>query len=380
MNNYFVTCISNCYEMKEEELLYALALQKVKGVGDIHAKKLIEVCGSPKNVFVEKHQVLQKINGVGSVLLRQLSNKENLLLAENELKLIEKNDLVPRYFLDDNYPRNLKNCIDAPFLFFQDGNFDLNQKKILSVVGTRNMTNYGRDFCEELIENIKPYDPIIVSGFAYGVDICAHKAAMKNELTTIGVFAHGFGQVYPKPHKKYMAQMSKNGGFLTEFWFDEQPLRENFLKRNRIVAGISEATVVVESATRGGALATASIANSYARDVFALPGRSTDTYSKGCNNLIKKNKAALITSAEDLIEMLGWEQTQTTKIIQPKLFVELTSDEQVIMEYLSKNNKELLDVISLDCNFLVHRTATILFQLEMKGLLRALPGKMFEII
>lgn len=380
MNNYFVTYISNCYEMKEDELLYALALQRAKGVGDIIAKKLIDTCGSPKNVFEERKTILEKINGIGAVLVKGLFDNDLLKLAESELKLIQKNNLKPLYYLNDGYPKYLKNCVDSPFLLFQDGNFSFNNSKIISIVGTRNMTSYGRDFCNELIAGVKEYKPIIVSGFAYGVDICAHKAAMENELQTIGVFAHGFGQVYPKSHKKYMAKMYEKGGFLSEFWFDEAPLRENFLKRNRIVAGISQATIVIESASRGGSLATATIANSYSRDVFALPGRSTDVYSKGCNNLIKNNKAALITSAEDLIGMLGWKKKPIQKVIQPQLFVDLSEEEQRVMDCLQSRHKELLDTIALDCGILVHKTASLLFQLEMKGLVRPLPGKCFEVI
>lgn len=381
MNIYFVTCISNCYEMKEEELLYALALQRAKGIGDVNAKKLIEACGSAENVFKESQTILQKINGIGSFTLKQLIDSSILIEAEKEMKLINNSGIKPLYYLKNNYPNNLLNCADSPILLFQDGKFDLENPKIISIVGTRRMTTYGKEFCEEFVADLKEYNPIIVSGFAFGVDICAHKAAIKNNLQTVGVFAHGFGNLYPKAHKKYMRGMYENGGFLTEFWYKESPLRENFLKRNRIVAGISQATVVVESASRGGALVTATIANSYAKDVFALPGRTKDIYSVGCNNLIKENKAALITCAKDVVKMLNWDQNmKKPKPIQKQLFVDLTADEQIVFDYLSKHEKELLDVISLECSLLVHKTASILFQLEMKGLIRTLPGKMFELI
>ena len=212
------------------------------------------------------------------------------------------------------------------------------------------------------------------------MDICAHRAALEHKLQTVGVFAHGLDQVYPKVHKKYMAEMYERGGFISEFWSEEQPLKENFLKRNRIVAGISEATIVIESASRGGSLATATIANSYGRDVFAAPGRSTDVYSAGCNNLIRSNKAALITSAADLIDLLGWKKEKSKKVIQPTLFLDLQEDEQKVFDYLSQRKKELLDIIALECDILIHKTASILFQLEMKGLIRPLPGKLFEVI
>ena len=381
MNNYFVTCISNCYEMEEEELLYALALQKAKGIGDVNAKKLIEVCGSAKNVLKERKDTLQKINGIGSVLSKNIFDSVNLNLAEKELKLISNSNIKPLFYLNQEYPKNLYNCIDSPILLFQDGDFNFQNLRIISVVGTRRMTTYGREFCEKLISDLKEYNPIIVSGFAYGVDICAHKSAIENELQTVAVFAHGFGSLYPKAHKKYMAQVYEKGGFLTEFWYNEAALRENFLKRNRIVAGLSQATIVIESASRGGALATATIANSYSRDVFAVPGRSTDICSQGCNALIRDNKAALITNAEDLVKMLNWKQDRfQPKIVQKQLFVELTDEEQKVMDYLSVKKKELLDVISLECDLLVHKTASVLFQLEMKGLVRTLPGKLFELI
>ena len=366
--------------MDDDELLYALALQRAKGIGDIIAKKLIETCGSPKEIFLENQNTLGKINGVGSVLINNLFDVVYMLAAEKELKLIRDKHIKPLYFLDKKYPYFLKKCIDGPFLFFQDGDFDFENSHSISIVGTRKMTNYGRGFCKELISCLKDYNPTIVSGFAYGVDICAHQAALENDLQTIGIFAHGFAQVYPKAHKQYMAEFYNKAGFLTEFWYEDAPLKENFLKRNRIIAGISQATVVIESAKRGGALATATIANSYSRDVFALPGRSSDIYSKGCNDLIKNNKAALITSAEDLIYMLGWEKQKKTKVIQPELFVDLTQDEQKIFQYLQEKRKELLDAIALDCDIVVYKTASILFQLEIKGLIRPLPGKLFEVI
>lgn len=367
--------------MKEEELLYALALQKAKGIGDIYAKKLIEVCGGVKNVFIEKKSTLQKIHGIGSFILSNLPNSENLVEAEKELNLLQKNQIKALFYKEETYPKNLKNCADSPILLFQDGSFDFRKRKIISIVGTRQMTHYGRDFCEKFISDLQIYNPIVVSGFAYGVDICAHKAALNNNLQTVGVFAHGFGQLYPKSHKKYMAEMYEQGGFLTEFWYNDPAFRENFLKRNRIVAGISEATIVIESAEKGGALVTTDIANSYSRDVFAVPGRINDTYSKGCNSLIRDNKAALITCAQDMVNMLSWEQNtkKVEKNIQPQLFVDLVGDELRVYDYLQQKEKELLDVIALDCKIPVYKMASILFQLEMKGLVRPLPGKLFEV-
>jgi DNA processing protein len=293
--------------MKEEELLAVLRLQKSKAIGDILAKKLIVNVGDVAQVFKEKAAILQKINGIGAHAIKHLFDKGNLKSATKELDYIIKNNIEYSYFLEDDYPKNLQNCIDSPILMFKDGNINFNNTKIISIVGTRNMSAYGRDFTHNLVEELAAYNPIIVSGFAYGVDICAHKAAVKNNLQTIAVLAHGFETIYPKVHKQYINQLNKKGGFLTEFWSEEQPLRENFLKRNRIVAGISQATIIVESAEKGGSLVTADIANSYNRDVFALPGRITDFYSKGCNNLIKNNKAHLLNTPSDVVQLLNWD-------------------------------------------------------------------------
>ena len=367
--------------MLEEDLLYVLALQRVKGIGDINAKKLLAHCGSAKEVFKEKRRNIEKIFGLGKLSLQYLFDPANLKEAEEELKYIQNNNVETLYFKDKNYPERLKHCIDGPILLFKDGNIDLNLGPIISIVGTRQITSYGRDFCEKLVADLKSYHPIIVSGFAYGIDICAHKAALKNDLQTIGVLAHGFEEIYPKTHKKYVSEININGGFLTDFWHNDQPQPQNFLKRNRIVAGMSEATIIIESAEKGGSLVTADIANSYSRDVFAVPGRSTDLYSRGCNDLIKNNKAALLTSAQDLIDMLNWQLDKNSpKTIQKQLFVELTENEQLLYNFLTENGKELIDLISLNCKLPIHQTTSLLFNLEMKGMVKPLPGKLYEAI
>ncbi|WP_156166979.1 DNA-processing protein DprA [Tenacibaculum mesophilum] len=365
--------------MNTKKLLAILRLQATKNIGDILAKRLITSVGSVEQVFLEKKNVLHKINGIGTHVTQYLFDESNLKRAEEELYYIQQNNTTFSYFLDDNYPQQLKHCIDAPILLFKDGNLNLNNDKIISIVGTRKMSSYGRDFCNQLIKDLKEYNPIIVSGFAYGVDICAHKAAIKNNLQTIAVLAHGLDEVYPKTHKKYIHQVNENGGFITEFWHDEQPMRENFLKRNRIVAGLSKATIIIESAKKGGSLVTADIANSYNRDVFALPGRATDIYSKGCNNLIKNNQAHLLTSAEDIVKMLNWDLPRASAPIQNKLFVDLNETEQKIHDYLKQNGKQLLDVIALDCNLPTYQLSSILVQMELKGVIKPLPGKMFEV-
>ncbi len=368
--------------MTEPEIIAALRLQAVPNIGDVTAKKLIAHCGSPMAVFEEKKQHLLKIEGIGTFTLNGLFDTAYLDEAEAEYEFLSKEDIALSYFMNDDYPAFLKHCMDAPILLFQRGNINLNQKRIISVVGTRNITNYGSTFCEAFIEEIAPLDPIIVSGFAYGVDITIQKAAMNHGLQTIACLAHGLNQIYPKPHKKFIPKMEQKGGFITEFWSSSNPDRENFLKRNRIIAGMSEATLVIESAEKGGSLVTADLANGYNREVFAVPGRCTDKFSKGCNDLIKRQKAHLLTSAAELVYLLGWdlEEKKEDTAVQKQLFIELDETEQSIYSYLQLNGKQLLDTVALGCNLPIFKTSSTLLGMEMKGVIRPLPGKLFEAI
>jgi len=369
------------YAMTTSDLYYTLALLKVEGVGDIVAKKLIHHCGSAENVFSAKKKQLFAIDGVGEMLFKNLQNTAVFDLAKSELDFIENENIDFTFYQDENYPERLKHCIDGPAVLFQSGTIDLQHRKLISIVGTRQVTSYGADFTRKLIEDLAPLNPVVVSGFAYGVDIVAHQAAIDCGLQTIGVLAHGLNQVYPKTHKKYIAKMEQNGGFLTEFWSSSSPERENFIKRNRIVAGMTEATIVIESAEKGGSLITANIANDYNRDVFAVPGRSSDKYSQGCNNLIKTQRANLLTSAADIVYMLNWElEEKNSKPIQKQLFISLDSEEQKIYDFLQKNGKELLDIIALECEFPIFKISSLLLNMELKGVIRPLPGKLFEVI
>lgn len=369
------------YAMTTSDLYYTLALLKVEGVGDIVAKKLIHHCGSAENVFSAKKKQLFAIDGVGEMLFKNLQNTAVFDLAKSEMDFIENENIDFTFYQDENYPERLKHCIDGPAVLFQSGTIDLQHRKLISIVGTRQVTSYGADFTRKLIEDLAPLNPVIVSGFAYGVDIVAHQTAIDCGLQTIGVLAHGLNQVYPKIHKKYIAKMEQNGGFLTEFWSSSSPERENFIKRNRIVAGMTEATIVIESAEKGGSLITANIANDYNRDVFAVPGRSSDKYSQGCNNLIKTQRANLLTSAADIVYMLNWElEEKNSKPIQKQLFISLDSEEQKIYDFLQKNGKELLDIIALECEFPIFKISSLLLNMELKGVIRPLPGKLFEAI
>ncbi len=367
--------------MDIKKLQALLALKKVPNLGDSSIKKLIREVGSAEEVLKEKPSSLLKIDGIGKMKIKDIYNPDHYKAAENELKFVEENSINCLVYDEPEYPEKLKHCIDSPVVMFGSGNIDLKNKKIISIVGTRQVTSYGVQFCEELIETLAPIDPVIVSGFAYGVDITAQRAAVKNNLQTIGCLAHGLNQIYPKVHKKYVAQIEENGGFFTDFWSTDTFDRKNFLGRNRIIAGLSEATIVIESADKGGSLVTADIANSYNRDVFAVPGRAYDPYSKGCNMLIKTQKAHMLTSAADLIYMLNWELDQKEKpVVQKKLFVELDEHEKKVYNFLNVNGKEILDIIALQCNIPTFKVASVLLNMELKGVIKPLPGKLFEAI
>ncbi|MDX1461480.1 MAG: DNA-processing protein DprA [Marinirhabdus sp.] len=367
--------------LSQNELLYTLALQCAKNLGDSSIKKLLRTVGSAEGVFKEKKEHLLKIDGIGRLKLRGLKLNALLPAAEAELRFIQSNAIGCHYFLDESYPAKLKHCVDGPILLFERGTIDLQHRRIISIVGTRKITNHGKLFCKKLIEDLIPLNPIIVSGFAYGTDITAHTAAMSNDLQTIACLAHGLNQMYPKSHQRYVRDIESNGGFFTEFWSNDPFERTNFLKRNRIIAGLSEATVVIESAEKGGSLVTADIANSYNRDVFAVPGRAEDRQSLGCNNLIKSNRAHLITSAADLVYVLGWDlEPKNTLPVQTKMFAEFSEKEQVVYQFLESSGKKELDQIALSCHMPTHEAVTLLLNLELKGAVRPLPGKVYEAV
>ncbi|NNM22364.1 MAG: DNA-protecting protein DprA [Flavobacteriaceae bacterium] len=367
--------------LSNNELLHVLALQRVPNLGDSSAKKLIHVVGSAEGVFNERKSNLLRIEGIGSWKLQDLDLKPLLPQVEEELKFIQDQEIAWSYFLDKDYPELLKHCLDGPILFFRKGNIDLVGKRVISIVGTRRLTTAGMQFCEQLVEELKPFNPVIVSGFAHGADICAQKAAIRNGLQTIGCLAHGLNQIYPREHEKYIGPVVQNGGFITEFWSDDPFERTNFLKRNRIIAGLSEATIVIESAAKGGSLVTADIANSYNREVFAVPGRPSNKQSRGCNDLIKNHKACLLQSADDLVFQLGWEQENAPLANrQTELFVTLSEEEKTIWKFLESRELEQLDQIALECKLPTFKVASLLLSLEIKGYVRPLPGKLFQLV
>ena len=363
--------------------LYEIAITLLPGVGDITGKKLIEHCGNVEAVFTEKKQSLKKIHGIGDALVASIVNGRGdaLLRAEKEMRFIEKYKIESYFYTDENYPYRLKQCIDAPMMLYFKGNCDLNTTKIISIVGTRSATEYGKECCRTIVDGFAGSDVIIISGLAHGIDTCAHKEALKNKLGTVAVLAHGLDRIYPATNRSLAEKMLDAGGLATDFMSETVPDRENFPKRNRIIAGLADATLVVEAAKRGGALITADIANSYNRDVFAIPGRIGDTYAEGCNNFIRINKAALVQSADDIKYILGWEiKKRKQENIQRKLFINLTPDEETIVKLLTETPQMSIDNICYAMQVTTSRVATALLNMEFEGIIRSLPGKMYCLV
>lgn len=370
--------------MMNNELFYGIALSLLKGVGDANAKQLISYAGSAEKLFKMSAPKLRKVNGVGPKLAEVFSDTyEALKRAELELKFLEKNKIETLFYYDKRYPKRLLNCIDSPLFIFCKGNFDFNKDRFVNIVGTRHATEYGKEITENLIADLAKYNVNLVSGLAYGIDICAHKAAFKHDIQNIAVLAHGLDRVYPVYHKSIAEKLQQNGALVSDFLSETNPDRQNFPSRNRIVAGMTDATIVIESAVAGGALITAEIANSYNRDVFAFPGKINDEYSQGCLKLIKNHKANLVTNAQDIIECMNWDSDKIEikkESIQPQLFIELNEQEKPVFDLLKKNEKMHIDELTIKTNMSQSMLSGILLQMEMKGLIISLPGKMYKVV
>ncbi len=359
---------------------HTLALSQVPGIGAITARALLaHFCGSAEQVFRASHHQLCEVQGLGPKLASNILHFRDFDRVSEELDFIEKYQIKCIKFGDPDYPKRLAQCDDAPFLLFYRGNADLNQQKIISIVGTRSATAYGKRLCEELVASLKNHQPLVVSGLAYGIDVVAHQSSLNYQLETIGVLAHGLDRIYPRAHYSIARQMLQYGGLLTEFPSQTQPDRENFPKRNRIIAGLADATIVVEAHAKGGALITAELANVYNRDVFAFPGRVNDEQSLGCNYLIKTHRAQLISQPSDLEYLLGWDaakdKTPTPKLI-PK---ELNTDQRMIFEMIRDESPLGIDAMLLKTGLEQGRLAMIILELEMMGYLVTLPGKQFQL-
>ena len=368
--------------MSDVSLKHKIALGLIPRIGDINARKLVSHFGSVEAIFHESYRNMINIPGIGAGLAKYICERSYLETAEKEAEYVLKNNIRTYFYLDNDYPYRLRQCDDSPVVFFFRGRSDLDAPKLISVVGTRNATGRGKDLCDRLIGGLAAGHPdlIIVSGLAYGIDIAAHKAALANNLQTIGVLGHGLKTIYPATHSNTAKSISENGGLLTDFLSDALPERNNFLKRNRIIAGLSDATLVVESGIKGGALITADIASSYNRDVFAVPGRPEDQWSAGCNNLIKTNKAALVENSDDIEYFLDWKPQKVKMPVQHSLFSDLDENERTIYELIVKDGEMTIDSLCRTLGTPVHKLSARLLQMEFKGLLKCYPGNVYRVV
>ena len=366
---------------EEISLKHKIALGLIPHIGDISARKLVAHFGNVESIFHESYRNLTKIPGIGSGLAKYIADRSYLEAAEKEAEYVTKHNIRTFFYLDADYPFRLRQCEDSPVVFFYKGTCDLDAMKMLSVVGTRSATTAGKEICEKIIAGLASGHPelVIVSGLAYGIDISAHKAALSNNLRTIGVLAHGFKTIYPSVHKPVAEAMIRNGALVTDFLSDALPERNNFIKRNRVIAGLSDATIVVQSGIKGGALITADIAASYNRDVFAVPGRPDDQYSAGCNSLIKSNKAALVENSGDIEYFLSWVSEKAKPPVQRTLFSELSEPEKSVYELISRESELTIDSICRELDIPVFRLSSILLQMEFKGLIKCYPGNLYRV-
>lgn len=362
------------------DLLYRIALTQVPNIGDVQTKTLLQHYPTAEAIFKARKRALEKIEGIGTIRARSIKNFTDFSRAETEIKFIEQYGIQPLYLTDCDYPQRLLNCYDSPALLYYRGTTNLNASRILAVVGTRNHSDYGRWACEQMIEALQGEDILIVSGLAFGIDTLAHRAAIKHNMNTVGVLAHGLDMLYPHQNKSLAKQMTAQGGLLTDFPSNSKPDKQNFPKRNRIVAGMCDCILVIESGKKGGSLITAELGNGYNKDVFALPGRTNDPKSEGCNFLISNNKAALVQDAKQLLELMGWKETQKRKApAQRELFIELSPEERSIVQLLQEKNGITLDELYFKSGLSSSKVAQALLMLEMQGLVTALPGKVYQL-
>lgn len=364
----------------DQNRLSLLALHFIPGIGDYLIRQLVSYCGSPEKVFKLPKGKLLKIPGVGLVTAEAIIHGKPFSLAEEELRKAEKENVELIFFTDRRFPSRLRQINDAPTLLYAKGKMDLENAKTVAIVGTRQCTGYGKECVENLVKELVAHQALIVSGLAYGIDIHAHKQAVRHGLPTVGVMGSGMDVIYPSSHREVAMKMMEHGGLLTEHPFGTQPDAHNFPARNRIVAALSDAIVIVEAAEKGGALITADIANSYNKDVFAFPGNVKQSRSAGCNNLIKSNRAHLITSIRDLLYIMNWDAGVKPAKHEPVSLDGYEPDEQLILQTLLDNNKQLMiDEISWKTNLPVSQTASLLLTLEFKGLVSSLPGKLYKL-
>jgi DNA processing protein len=366
----------------KNDLLYQIALTLIPNIGPVQAKILLQHCEA-EEIFHAKKSFLEKIEGIGPVKAASVTSFKDFSRAEEEIKFIEKYKIKPLFISDPAYPKRLLNCYDSPTLLYYKGDADLNNSKIIAVIGTRSHTEYAKQVTENIVKELADQQVMVVSGLAYGVDAIGHKSAIKNNLPTVGVLAHGLDQIYPAAHTGLAKDMIKHGGgLLTEFRSCTKPDKHNFPTRNRIVAGMSDATIVIETGIRGGSMITAEMANSYNKDVFAIPGKITDTKSAGCNYLIKSNKAVLLTETDELLQLMGWKDTgkhKKDKKSQREIFIELSADEKIIIDILKEKESVHIDEINIRSGLSSSAVAAAILNLELQNVILSLPGKLYKI-
>jgi len=364
----------------QKDLTYQLALTLVPHIGCIQAKILLQHFATAENIFKAKKSELEKIEGIGQIRARSIKQFIDYSRVEKETAFIEKFKIQPLFFTDEKYPKRLLNCYDSPTLLFYKGNADLNCSKVIAIIGTRRNSEYGRQLTEQLISDLASFNVLVVSGLAFGIDAIAHQEALKNDLSTVGVLAHGLDKLYPSEHTHLAKEMILQGGLLTEFRSGCKPDKHNFPVRNRIVAGMADAIIVVETGIKGGSMITADLANGYNKDVFAIPGKVSDQKSFGCNHLIKTNKAALLTDAQQLSEWLGWTIPPTAinqRLSQRQLFLELNENEMRVVNLLKDQPSMHIDELNIRCNMNTSAIAATVLQLELRGIINLLPGKVY---
>ncbi|MBK7869475.1 MAG: DNA-protecting protein DprA [Saprospiraceae bacterium] len=362
------------------DLLYKIAITRIPLVGAVTAKTLISYCGSVDAVFAAKKRELLKIPGIGERIAASVLQRDFLSEAESELHFIEKNNINPIFYLDEDYPERLRHYHDSPIMLYCKGNLDLNAHRTVGIVGTRQPSPQGVAFCEEIVEGLKPYDVLLISGLAYGIDIAAHRKCVELDMPTLGILGHGFHTIYPASHRNIAEKMIQNGGLITEYPSDTKPDKENFPMRNRIIAGLCDALIVVETGIKGGSMITAHMANEYNKDVFAVPGRVKDKLSQGCNHLIKAHKALLLESADDIAYILRWEELDARKQIQQQLFIELSDAEKIIVNLLQQTPEASIDKLMIESSVSGSEMASLLLNLEFKGVIKSLPGKRYALL
>lgn len=367
--------------MSDQEQIHRIALSLLKGIGPVHARNLVAYCGGVDPIFTDRRlkNTLEKVPGIGPKLVASITDRSVLQAAEKELAYLRAHRIRALFYLDTDYPRRLKQADDAPVILFVKGEADLDAEHMVSIVGTRTPTEQGKRLCMDLVEGLKACQATIVSGLAYGIDIVAHRQALKSDLPTIGCVAHGLDRLYPSEHATTAKEMIEKGALVSELTSGSPFAPGNFPARNRVIAGLTDCTIVVESGPKGGSLITADIASSYDREVFAFPGRPTDARSEGCNRLIQQNKAALITNAQDVLTLMEWLPKKKKAPVQAALFTELLPEEQTLVDIIKAQGSAHIDELCVRSQWAQGKVAGLLLNMEFNGVIRSLPGKMYQV-